>query len=134
MPLLVDTSILIQAERRGLSPRHLGIDPGEDVAMSSLTVSELLFGLHKAQTAARREGRQAFIDMAVESIQVLPFDLVAAEIHARIWATLESLGQRIGPHDTIIAATALAHNRAILTANVREFSRVPGLEVVQPAW
>jgi predicted nucleic acid-binding protein len=59
---------------------------------------------------------------------------MVAEMHARIWAELAASGQRIGAHDFMIAATALVYQYTLLTDNVREFSRIPGLEVRQPAW
>ena len=65
---------------------------------------------------------------------ILPFGLAEARIHARIWAGLTASGTLIGAHDLLIAATALAHGFDLLTDNVREFSRVPGLVVRQPVW
>jgi tRNA(fMet)-specific endonuclease VapC len=94
----------------------------------------MLFGLHRAQTVAQRATRLTFIDAAVELMPVLSFDLAAAQIHAQVWARLTSAGQMIGTHDLIIAATALAHDFAVLTHNVRDFNRIPGLEVRQPSW
>lgn len=58
----------------------------------------------------------------------LPFDSACAVLAARIRAELEALGTPIGPHDTLIAATALRHHAALVTRNVREFSRVAGLQ------
>ncbi|HLH21188.1 MAG TPA: PIN domain-containing protein [Chloroflexota bacterium] len=60
--------------------------------------------------------------------------LVAARVHARIWSDLATIGQPIGAHDLLIAATALAHGYAVLTNNLREFQRVAGLVVRQPNW
>jgi predicted nucleic acid-binding protein len=64
----------------------------------------------------------------------LPFDLVVAGIHARLWAQLAEARQLIGPHDLLIAAIAVAYGHAVLTENAREFGRIPGLVVRQPAW
>ena len=62
------------------------------------------------------------------SIQLLPFDSECAAQAARIRVELEAAGTPIGPHDTLIAATALRHQATLVTRNVREFSRVPGLQ------
>ena len=61
-------------------------------------------------------------------MQVLPFDSECAFHAARIRAELEAAGTPIGPHDTLIAATALRYQATLVTRNVREFSRVQGLQ------
>jgi tRNA(fMet)-specific endonuclease VapC len=70
----------------------------------------------------------------LDAFRVLAFDLPVAREHARIWAELAGTDQSIGVRDAMIAATAIAHDFSVLTYNVREFSRVPGLEVRQPSW
>jgi predicted nucleic acid-binding protein len=62
----------------------------------------------------------------------VPIDLAVARVHARVGADLAAAGLTIGAYDLWLAATCLAHGHAILTANVREFGRVPGLDV--QAW
>ena len=61
-------------------------------------------------------------------MQLLPFDSVCAAQAARLRVDLEAAGTPIGPHDTLIAATALRHQATLITRNIREFSRVPGLQ------
>ena len=61
-------------------------------------------------------------------MQLLPFDSVCAAQAARRRVDLEAAGTPIGPHDTLIAATALRHQATLITRNIREFSRVPGLQ------
>ena len=70
----------------------------------------------------------------LDRLSVVPFDLEAARIHARLAADLMAAGQAIGPNDLLIAATALAHGHAVLTHNLRHFERVPGLVVSRPDW
>ena len=82
----------------------------------------------------KRDRRQAFLDGVLERLTVLAFDLRVAEEHARIWSHLMESGLPIGVHDLLIAATAIAYGLDIMTLNVREFSRVPGLIVRQPPW
>ena len=134
MGVLIDSTVLINLERRGRSPSALNINGDEPWAMSAVTHSELLFGLERAPSRMQRERRQRFIDAALSALPVFPFDMSVAAIHARIWADLLSRGERIGTHDFMIAATALAHGYAVLTDNLREFQRIPDLTVRTPAW
>jgi tRNA(fMet)-specific endonuclease VapC len=132
--VVVDSSVLIDLERGGRSPRSLLQLAEDDFAISAVTASELMFGLHRATTAAQRRRREAFLNEALAILPVLPFDLAVAREHARIWAELATMGQPIGARDSMIAATALAHRDSLLTGNMSEFSRVAGLEVFTPTW
>lgn len=70
--------------------------------------------------------------MVLSSLRVFSLDVGVARVHAHLWAHLEGSGQRIGPYDMIVAATAIAHGYDVFTLNVREFERVPGLIVTRP--
>jgi len=133
MAQLVDTSVFVSLERRGID---LSDAPWADepIALSSFTAAELLDGVYRADTAERRARRETFIEAALEHLEILSFDLAAARVYARVWAGLSSQGQRISVNDLIIAATALAHDFGVLTENVRDFERVPGLVVRRPDW
>jgi len=132
---LIDTSVFIELERRGRGVDALASGaPDAVVALSSVTASELLAGVYRADTEARRERRNVFVEAILDIIPVLPFDLRVARTHAQLWARLAVAGRVIGAHDLIIAATALTHGYGVLTANLRDFQRVPGLRVRQPAW
>lgn len=134
MAQLIDTSVFIELERRGepLSTLEAAI-PGQSVALAAITASELLVGLHRA-TSAHRSRREAFVATVLEQFPVLAFDLGVARIHAQLLADLAATGHRIGANDLLIAATAVAHGYDVLTDNLREFARVPGLVVHRPAW
>ena len=136
MALLIDSSVFIALERRGQPLSVLGLVAGQDeaLALAAITASELLTGAYRADTPERRTRRQAFVEAVLEVIPVFPFDIRVARTHAQIWTQLAGTGQTIGAHDLLIAATALAYGYSVLTDNVREFSRVPGLEVKQPGW
>jgi tRNA(fMet)-specific endonuclease VapC len=126
--LLIDTSVLVELERakaRGL-PSELN---DEGVCLSAISASELLHGVQRATTAARRARREAFVERILDTVPVLPFDLDVARVHSRIWVELIRSGTMIGAHDLIIAATAIRHDLAVLTGNQREFSRVEGLVI-----
>jgi tRNA(fMet)-specific endonuclease VapC len=126
--VLIDTSVLINAERRGES-LELAIGD-EERAISAITVSELLHGVHRAVDDRVRVRREAFVEHLLASIEALAITTAVARAHAGIWASLEREGNPIGAHDLWIAATAVTHGMSVATANTREFERVPGLTVV----
>lgn len=128
MAVLIDTSVLINAERRRLSlERALG---EEERAISVITASELLHGVHRATDERVRARREAFVEHLIAALEPLPITTPVARAHARIWAELERDGELIGAHDMWIAATAVSHGMEVATANAAEFERVPGLSVV----
>ncbi len=128
MAVLIDTSVLIHAERRG---RSLNDALGKrDRAISVITASELLHGVHRAPSGGVRARRAAFVEHLLAAIEPLPITTAVARAHAEIWAALESRGTPIGAHDLWIAATALSHGMDVATTNARDFERVPGLTVV----
>lgn len=128
--LMIDTSVFIEFERKGLSIDFARWEDFGDTCISAITYSELLVGVHRADTRARRIKRQAFIDAVLNRMRLLPVDEPVAVEHARLSASLTVAGRRIGAHDLLIAATALCHQCAILTANAREFGHVPALQVL----
>jgi tRNA(fMet)-specific endonuclease VapC len=133
---VIDSSVLIGMERRGLGLEALPeiMPEGEGVALAAVTVSELLLGIYRADSAARRLRREGFLDAALEAIPVLAFDLRAARTYGRVWSELMAQGQPIGIHDAQIAATALTYGYGVLTDNPKDFERVPGLSVSPPRW
>jgi tRNA(fMet)-specific endonuclease VapC len=128
MGLILDSSILIAAERRLFDMEAFieGEAPMETLFISSVTASELLHGCHRA-TPERRAGREAFVEGILAETPLLAFDLACARRHAQIWAVLEAAGNRIGAHDMMIAATGLRFGLTIATLNESEFNRVEGL-------
>lgn len=108
--------------------------PNERFALSSVSASELLVGVRRTALGERQRRRAAFVASVLSEMTVLPFDLVAARVHAGLLADLLAVGRPIGASDLFIAATALAHGYDVLTFNVREFARVPGLVVHRPEW
>jgi predicted nucleic acid-binding protein len=135
MARLIDSSALITLERHDLSIDAINrLVPYEAGAIASITASELLVGVHRASTAERRRRREAFVEAELARLLVLPFDLPVAWTHARISAELTAMGQSVGVNDLLITATALTHGYSVLTENLRDFERVPGLRVDRPDW
>ena len=98
----------------------------DDVAISVITLSELQHGVAKSSNPEKN--RVAILEFLVPFV-VLPFDDMAARVYGEIRATLEAQGNAIGPMDMLIAAHALSRHVTLVTNNVDEFCRVPGLSV-----
>lgn len=132
--LVLDTNVLIRAERSaGAGCPTLDFTPWAaygNVYTSSVTASELLVGVHRATTQARRIKRSAFVESVLVALPILDFNLAAARVHAEIKATLYVRGETLGANDLLIAATAVSAGHAVLTTDVDDFRRVPGLKVV----
>ncbi len=129
MGVLIDASVLIAYERGHLDLEHkLAGREDEEFFLSVITASELLHGVHRA-TEAHRARRSAFVEAILERFPILQPDLATARIHSEVWAGLSSAGVVIGSHDLWVAATAMAHGLTLVTENLKEFRRVPGLAV-----
>lgn len=130
MAFLIDTSLLIAYERGQIDvTAHVKDRNEEPFFLSVISASELLHGVHRAQEPANRARRLAFVEALLLQFSILDIDLGVARSHAEIWSNLASGGQMIGVHDSWIAATCIARNLTLITANLREFERVPGLHV-----
>jgi tRNA(fMet)-specific endonuclease VapC len=125
---LIDTSVLIDAERGGGALRRVP-EEGERM-ISVITMSELLHGVHRAVDDAVRIRREGIIEDSFAEVELVPITAEVARVHARAWAELEARGEIIGMHDLWIAATALSHGLEVATTNARDFERVPGLSVM----
>jgi tRNA(fMet)-specific endonuclease VapC len=123
---VLDTNTCIYALKlEGRVVERLRGHSPDDIGVTIITVAELWFGAHKSvrSAAARRE-----MDGFLEPFAVLPFDHEAAEAYARSRLALERQGRPIGERDLLIASIALARGLAVVTHNVSEFGRVPGLK------
>jgi len=131
--LILDSSLLVADEREAFDlSAWLRARPPEPVAVSVITFSELWFGIDVEADAARARRRRRWIGKLFRRLEIVPVDTRVARLHARIWAQLSASGRSIGPHDLIIAATALQRRWAVATFNAREFRHVRGLDVVEP--
>ena len=141
MGTLLDTTVFIELERavRRLPPtsamaevsRRLEeqLGPDEEVGIAAITASELLHGVHRA-TPEHRARREAFVEAILTAFPPLPFGLLAARVHARIWAGLAASGQDVRAHDRLVAATAVTVGWRVGTANLRHFNRIAGLDIL----
>ena len=128
MSYLLDTDIcvvLLRKQPATLLDRLRSLAPG-DVGISSVTASELHYGIQKSLHRERNVEALAHI---LAPLEIHPFGAAEAETHGRLRAELERTGRSIGVFDTMIAAHALALGVVMVTGNIREFSRVPGLRI-----
>jgi len=123
---LIDTSICV-AILRGASSHaapkfRAALRSG--VAVSSITVAELRYGVERSSNPARE---RVGVENLLGAVSILPFDSKAAEGYGMLRRYLERRGEIIGQFDLLIAAHAVAQNATLVTNNTREFSRVPTL-------
>jgi tRNA(fMet)-specific endonuclease VapC len=125
---LLDTNICIYA-LKNRPPEVLGRlrEVGRAaVGVSVITVLELRQGAEKSQQVAANHAR---LDLFLAPMKLLSFDEEAAVVAAQIRAHLERRGTPIGDYDCLIAAQALARDLVLVTNNMREFERVPDLQI-----
>jgi tRNA(fMet)-specific endonuclease VapC len=128
MKYLLDTNICVLLIRQK-SPHvltKLTSHAITDVSISAITVAELQYGVQKSTKPTQN---QQALNQFLIPLTILPFDDGAAIHYGRIRVYLEAQGLPIGALDTLIAAQAIHHNLTLVTNNVREFSRVPGLTI-----
>lgn len=125
--LLLDTTFLIDAERSATAIDEL-INDDDDIAVAAITIAELQVGALLADSR-RRVARQSFVDAIVNAVPVITYDLSIAMAHARLLVATRTAGKPRGAHDLIIAATAAAGARIVVTADPGGFEDLPGVEV-----
>jgi len=124
----LDTNTVLDYFRgKGQVAARLLATPPSEVGLPAVAAYEVWVGVLGSQNAKRR---QVEYERFLAVVAILPFDAVAGRRAADLRLALERKGELIGPIDMLIAATALAHGATLVTRNVREFDRVPGLTVV----
>lgn len=130
MGVIFDTSVLIAIER---SPHQIekviNGRENEPFGISAITASELLHGVHRADSEKRRLKREAYVEKVIEIFPIYPFDLSAARIYARIWANLAKKGIIVGSHDLMIASTCISLGFSVITSDIRDYGKIEGLTV-----
>jgi predicted nucleic acid-binding protein len=130
--LILDTSLLIADEREDFElAAWLRSRPPEPVAVSAITFSELRYGIEVEEYGPRARRRRRWLEKTLRRLEIVPLHTQIARVHSRIWVQLSKAGRMIGPHDLIVAATALRRRWALATFNAREFRHVSGLEVIE---
>jgi len=136
MGLILDSSIVIAAERRGdtvvqLIQNIVKVAGDQEAALSAIGLTELVHGIYRAQTLEIRQRRESFINELLADLAVYPYTKETALLAGKIDGEQQSRGLVIPFGDLLIGATALALGYRVLTANPRDFHRIPGLSVMQ---
>ena len=127
MIYLLDTNTCVYAiKRRPEVLRRLRTLSPDDLGVSAITLAELRFGAAKS---SRPSETRRSIEAFLRPFEVLSFGSEAADEYASLRLALERQGRPIGERDLLIAATAKSLGLVVVTHNVREFSRVPGLKI-----
>ena len=135
MGLVIDTNVFIDAENGRLDLTSLDtFSDNGDVYIAAITVSELLTGVHLARTTEIRIRRSAFAEGIIAKLPVLEFNEEVARCYGELYAHFlrPRAKATTNVHDLQIAATCIAHGFAVLTSNVADYKKVPGLSIVQP--
>ncbi|MDR2093808.1 MAG: type II toxin-antitoxin system VapC family toxin [Azoarcus sp.] len=122
---LLDTNICIYIINRKPAEvfRHFEGLPVGEVGISSITGAELAYGVEKSGSARNRQALEKFL----APLEIVAFDAEAMNQYGRLRVRLEKQGTPIGPLDMLIAAHAMALGSVLVTNNLREFGRIPGL-------
>lgn len=133
---MLDSSVFIWAERRRLTPsalyREVKARHGDsDICLSVITAGELLHGVWRADSAARRAHREQYVESVLSELPVIALTVAVMRVFAELDAKSEETGERIPVEDLLIAATALFRGDGVLTGNTKDFKRVRGLSVTE---
>jgi tRNA(fMet)-specific endonuclease VapC len=136
MGLILDSSIVIDAERRGetverMIERVVTLAGDQEAALSAISLTELMHGLYRAQTAAVRLRRQSFLDEVLADLTVYPYTRETALLAGKLDGEQQNKGVIIPFADLLIGATALSLGFSVMTANMRHFQRIPSLSVLR---
>ena len=137
MGLILDTSVIVRAERRGKSVAEILAQIREthgeaEVGVSVVTIAELTHGVERSKLEAQRQRSQAFVDDVLATLTVYP---VTAEIAQRVGVISGQEAQKgitLPFEDLLIGATALQLGFELAAQNVRHFEMIPNLVVKQP--
>ena len=133
--IVADTNVLSEPLRPCPDPRVVDwlAQHRTEIAVTTITVGELVYGALRLDDGRRREALVAAIDALVAGAgaRVLPYDEAAARHYARLRRARQAAGRTVGVEDTMIAAICVAGGHAIATRNDRDFD-VPDLELINP--
>ncbi len=127
--LIVDTGVLITSERARSAVASV-VKGDDDLVVAAITVAELLTGVELSDER-HREARRKFVDLVLQTFPIEPYDLEVARVHASLLAHVYRGGTKRGAHNLIIAATAVATDRVLLTKDRRaQFEDLPGVQCI----
>jgi tRNA(fMet)-specific endonuclease VapC len=122
--LILDTTVLVDAEREGAGAIEELVGDADDVAIAAVTVAELRVGVELADVG-RRPGRETFVEAVLGVLSVEDYDIEVARAHGALLAHCRRIGRPRGAHDLIVAATARARRREVVSADTEAFAELP---------
>ena len=132
MAIILDADVIIGGERGVFDLAAWAASrPSDLFEVAAITVAELWHGVERA-VEPHKSKRRKYLETIVAALPVIPYTEQTAYEHARLWADLQVAGKMIGAYDLIVAATALERGSQVATFNKRHFSRVKGLQVIEP--
>ncbi|HUJ51885.1 MAG TPA: PIN domain-containing protein [Bryobacteraceae bacterium] len=134
MGLILDSSVLIQAERKSetvaqLLKQVVNLTGNQETALSAIALVELAHGIHRPNTVTVRKRRELFVQELLADVPVYPFTQQIALLAGQVDAEQQKQGTKIPFQDLLIGATALHLGYAIVTGNPRHFQMIPKLSV-----
>ena len=132
MAIILDADVIILGEKGRFDLLGWASSrPNDEFEIAAITVAELWHGVERAIGAGKLK-RQQYLQMMLAAFPIIPYTEQTAYEHARIWAELAAAGRIIGDCDMILAATALERGNQVATFNLRHFTQVKGLTVIEP--
>ena len=133
--MILDSSVIITAERKRQTVEELLTSIGQtfgeiEIAMSAVTLAELVHGVARANTPEIRIARRAFIDELKKHVPVHPVTDSTAEIAGQVSGEQAARGITLPADDLLIGASAIEQGYAVATLNTRHFQKIPGLQVL----
>jgi tRNA(fMet)-specific endonuclease VapC len=133
--LILDSSVIIAAERKRQTVEDLLTSIGQafgeiEIAISAVTLAELVHGVARANTPLIKEARHAFIDELKKHVPVHPITASTAEIAGQLSGEQAAKGITLPADDLLIGASAIEQGYAVATLNIRRFQKIPGLQVL----
>jgi predicted nucleic acid-binding protein len=135
MGLILDSSVIIAAERRGDTPEQflqqiINVAGNQEAALSSVGFTELVHGIYRANSVQVQLRRRSFVEELRIALTVYPYTAETAMLAGRIDGEQTAIGVIIPFVDLLIGATALSLGFSVLTVNLRHFEKIPDLNVL----
>jgi len=135
MGVVADTSVFTVCERQRWTAEQVGhylvaLLPTEQIVIPSVVAAELVHGIYRAKTQEQFAKRDAYIRILLASYAIAPFTESAAWVAGRIRGEQAQIGNALPLADSFIASIALDLSYSILTHNVKDFTRIPGIRVI----
>jgi tRNA(fMet)-specific endonuclease VapC len=131
MLTLIDTSVLAVLHRGLVAFDAIAFGDDDEIAVASVTASDLLRGVYRTANPEQRARREAFVERLLDVVPVIPFDQTAARLHARLWEEAVARGAGVAVNDLVIAATAMSNGGRVATHDLRTFGEIPGLVLLR---